>query len=273
MTSPPLAKLVALGAALLSTGALGACSTDDLHPDVTILGDASADSAMSIYVVREDAYTADLVPRNLAPYRVRVDGRLVAYDTRNFVLVGSNACYGLTLPAGEHVVSLVDDQGRTAVISPTVETRPGLNPSAPVFGSAIVFFGGPNTMQARAFLDDPAALPAGSIHARVMNALADHQPVQVVQCPTALDGSRTYTGGECTPIGDPIAYGEVFETDATPDVVAKLGFYWAAPGAVNPVVAPANLSSQTLTSGFITRIPTMVQGAANSCPSCIFTEF
>ena len=187
------ATLTTLGCAVASALALAACSTDDVRPDVTLVSDPSFDSRISLYVTRDDAYDADLTANNLSPYRVQVDGRYVAYDESQYILAGSNGSVSFALPAGEHVVALVDDQGRTAVTSPTVETKPGGDPAQPFSSPAIVFFGGPTTMRARVIVDDPAAVPAGSIHVRVMNAFVDHQPVQVVQCPTALDGSRLYT--------------------------------------------------------------------------------
>lgn len=272
-----------LGYTLLSAVAAGACSTEQLPTDrskVMLVGSAipENDSGAGIFLIRDDAYDpSSLTPRNLPAYGVTVDGRIAAWDETAFVLVGSNASVGFRLPAGSHVISLVDGQGRVAVTSPPMDTRPGLDPAIvftpwDIFSPAVVFFGGPTSLQARVLVDDPTLVPAGSVHVRLMNALADHQPIQAVQCPTDVDGSTPYTAGACTPVGEPIAYGAVFEWDAAPDAAARLGYYWAAPDAVDPVVISIR-GWRTTAGGYLTVIPTQVQGPGHDCPSCIFTQF
>jgi hypothetical protein len=263
--------------ALLSAVAVSACSTEQVSPDPTkvifvAVASPEYNSAAGLFVIRDDAYDASLMPRNLAPYGVTVDGRLAAWDETFFVQAGPASALGFTLPAGSHVISLVDDQGRVAVTSPPMDTRPGFDPATSSFSPAVVFFGGPTSLRARVIFDDPALVPAGSVHVRLMNALADHQPIQPVQCPTDVDGGTAYTAGACTPVGDPIAYGAVFEQDAAPDVAARLGYYWAAPDAVDPVVMSISRGRATA-GGYVTAIPTQVQGPGHQCPSCVFTEF
>ena len=85
--------------------------------------------------------------------------------------------------------------------------------------------------------------------------------------------ATAYTASACTPVGDPIAYGDVFERDAAPDVAARLGYYWAAPDAVDPVVMSISHGRDTAGVGWLTTIPTQVQGPGHQCPSCVFTEF
>jgi hypothetical protein len=102
-----------------------------------------------------------------------------------------------------------------------------------------------------------------------------------VQCLTDLDASSSHTAATatCTPVGAPIAYGDVFETDAGADVVNKLGFYWAAPGTVDAAVRGINAGGPSIyvpasaSNGFVTRIPFQVAGAASPCPSCILSSF
>ena len=263
--------------ALLSAVASGACSTQQLPPnldDVMLVGLSSPeyDSAAGVFVIRDDAYDSSLNPRDLQPYYLKVDGRLAAWDATTLVPAGPASLVWFTLPAGSHMIALVDARGQEVVTSPSMETRPGFDPSADLLLSpAVVFFGGPTSLRARVLVEDPASVPAGSVRVRLMNALADHQPIQPVQCLTDLDSSRQYTADACAPVGAPIAYGELFERDAEPDVAAKLGYYWAAPDAVKPVVM--GLSGRAATGLITTHIPTQVQGPSNPCPSCVVTEF
>ena len=266
------------GCALLCAVPAVACSTQEVRPDpkdVMLVGISSAeyDSAAAIFVIRDDAIAQDasLTPRNLPPYSVMVDGRFAAWDETTFVQAGASSAVGFTLPAGSHVIALVDDHGQVAVTSPPMQTRPGFDPATnPVFNPAVVFFGGATSLRARVLIDDPTLVPEGLVRVRLMNALADHQPIQAVQCPTDIDSSPQYAAGACTPLGDPIAYGDVFERDAGPDVVNKLGYYWAPPGAVDSVVMSMGPGHAFLG---MTRIPTQVAGPGHSCPSCVFTEF
>jgi hypothetical protein len=263
---------------LLSAVTVGACSTQELAADprqVMLVAVASPeyDSAVGIFVIRDDAYDASLAPRNLSPYDVTVDGRFAAWDAATAVQASPNSSVGFTLPSGSHVIALVDDSGQEAVTSPPMVTRPGFDPVTHfVFSPAVVFFGSPTALRARVLLDDPALVPAGSVHVRLMNALADHQPIQVVQCPTDVDGSTPYTAGACTRLGEAVGYGDVFEQDAAPEAVNRLGYFWAAPDAVDPVVMSISLGRPPV-GGYLTRIPTQVQGPRNACPSCIFSEF
>ena len=89
-----------------------------------------------------------------------------------------------------------------------------------------------------------------------MNALSDHQPLQIAQCPSTST-AWTYKASDCAPVGAPIAYGDVYETDATPDVVARLGFYWAAGRSFSSAVAPINRAGA---GTFITHIPAELMG-------------
>jgi hypothetical protein len=172
------------------------------------------------------------------------------------------------------VIGLVDDDGRAVATSPAFEAKPAPDPAAISFLSTVVFFGDKKTMNARVLVDDVATVPTGATHVRVMNALTDHQPVVVVQCPTETGGSTPYTASGCAQVGDPVAYGDAFEMDATADVLDKLGFSWDPSSALDPVVNAftygANAGS---TSRFVTRIPVQVAGPATPCPSCLVTVY
>jgi hypothetical protein len=258
------------GCTLLVALALGACSTEELRPANTMLVAQSIDSSVGsvgIIVIRDDAYTQDtLVARNLPPYSVMVDGQFAAWDETFYVQALNSAVY-FTLPAGSHVFGLADDQGRVAITTGPIETKSGFDVLKPNFNPSVIFYGGATSLRARVLTDDPTAVPAGSVHLRVMNALADHQPIQAVQCPADLNGPTT--AGSCTPLGAPIAYGDVFEADFGADVANRIGYYWAAPGAVDSVVHPI-YRRETLLS---TVIPTQVQGPTGACPSCVWTNF
>jgi hypothetical protein len=258
------------GCALLSAVALGACSTEELRPANTVFVAQSIDSSVGgvgIVVIRDDAYTQDtLVARNLPPYSVMVDGQFAAWD-ETFYVQALNSAVSFTLSAGPHVFGLADDQGRVAITTRPIEAKPGFDVVNPSFNPWVIFYGGATSLRARVLTDDPTAVPAGSVHLRVMNALADHQPIQVVQCPADLNGPTT--AGSCTPLGAPIAYGDVYEANFGADVANRIGYYWAAPGAVGSVVQPINRPESFLS----TVIPTQVQGPTGSCPSCVWTNF
>ena len=98
-----------LGCALLSGLAVGACSTEQVSADpsnVIFVAVASPEynSAAGIFVIRDDAYDASLMPRNLPAYGVTVDGRLAAWDETAFVQAGPASAVGFTLPAGSRVI-------------------------------------------------------------------------------------------------------------------------------------------------------------------------
>jgi len=236
-----------------------------------MINDPSNDAWVGVYLIRDDAYT--LVPRRpnyeTHNYRYSIDGRFAIWGVDQYVQVSPDVYQPFMMPSGSHVLGIADYlTGHGVTTSPAVEARPPTEPTHTSLYSAVVFFGGASGMNSRVLINDPTALPAGTIHLRVMNALSDHQPVQIVQCPSSVD--TLYTAGDCAAVGDPIAYGGVYETNATPDVAAKLGYYWAAPGVVAPAVTPIYRGNAA--GGFITRIPTEVMGPQDTCPSCILNE-
>jgi hypothetical protein len=268
--------------ALLSAFGLdAACKTEDVHPNVLVLN-APSNSAIAFFLIRDDAYGPDgaQIYYQHPLYRIAVDSSYLAYDETTYVQPGSTIAWDLPVAAGSHLVSLVDEQGHTLAASPAIETKPFAAPPLPSYHPSVVFFGSPATLRARVLVDDPATLPAGAVHLRVMNAFIDHQPLQVVQCLTDLDaGSTVPTAGTCTPVGAPIAYGDVFETNAGADVVNKLGFYWDAPGTVDAAVrginagGPSGYIEAGASSSFVTRIPIQVSGPTSPCASCILSAF
>ena len=260
---PALPVVLALAAAI----PVAACSTEEVYPKVTPYpSDPYSAVGIEVYMIRDDFLTQDSPPayRSLPPYGVTVDGIAASQDGIHPLIASPNISVGVLVQPGTHAIALVDGQGHVAAVSPPLEAKLGVR-------TVVAFFGGPTSLRARVLLDDPATVPAGSTHVRVLNALADHQPIQIVQCPTALDGRVPYTASACTPLGDPVAHGDVFETDTGADVANRLGFYWAAPGAGDAVVS--DVSIYATTGGFVTRIPIQVQGPAGTCPSCIVLQF
>jgi hypothetical protein len=251
----PLAAL-AVPLALLGAGALAGCETKELYPEVMPLpGDAVG---TRIFLIRDDALTVAVPPYNLV-----VDDAFASQDGFTPLRYSPNVEIGVPLTPGLHVLKLVDGDGHVVTASPSFRAAPGILPT-------IIFYGGPAAMQARVLFDDPTTLAAGATRARLMNALADHQPIQMVQCPADLNGSQLFTASACAPIGDPIAYGDVLERDFGTDVIAQIGFHWAAPDADEPIVSSISLAASI--GAFILRIPTQVQGTG-ACPSCLLTLF
>jgi hypothetical protein len=265
---------------LLSAVALdAACTTEAVQPKVIAL-DGKANSAIGLYLIRDDSLDPAVSAQQLPSYRVAVDGNYLVYNGSAYVQAAWTTAWDLPVAAGSHVVALVDGQGQPVVAS-AVENKPFAPLPLPPYRASVVFFGNPTAFGARVLIDDPAALPAGAVHLRVVNALVDHQPLQVVQCLTDLDASSSHTvaTATCTPVGAPTAYGDVFDTDAGADVVNKIGFYWAAPGTGDAAVRGINAGGPSIyvpvrpSNGFVTRIPFQVAGPASPCPSCILSSF
>lgn len=268
--------------ALLSAVALAAaCGTEDVHPNVIHRDPTSStNTAIAFFLIRDDAYgpDGDYQPQTTPFNRVRVDGSYLVdgYAGESTYLQANNlSALDLRVAVGSHAVALVDEQGHVVAASPAIETKPFASPPLPSYHPTVVFFGSPSALRARVLIDDPAALPAGAVHLRVMNTFVDHQPLQIVQCLTTIGFDTVPAAGTCTPVGAPLAYGDVFETDAGADVVDTLGFYWAAPGAVDPVVqsiygvGPSPYIDAGASTSFVTRLPARVKGPGSACPSCL----
>jgi hypothetical protein len=273
----PTRPLVAC--ALLAAAALdGACTTEDVHARVLTI-DRDANSHVAVYLIRDDAPYGTTEQRPI--YRVTVDGSYLTGGEHEYVQTGGTNAWDIPVAAGVHMASIVDEQGSAAVASPVFETKPFVAEPLPSYHASVVFFGSPSAFLARVLIDDPATLPAGAVHLRVVNAFGDHRSLQIVQCLADLDAIATVpSAGTCTAVGDPIPYGDVFETDAGADVVNKVGFEWAGPGAVDAAVAGINAGgrphgpiSAGVSSLFVTRIPMGVVTPSSSCPMCVLSSF
>src|SRR5262249_32251420 len=128
---------------------------------------------------------------------------------------------GLAIGAGRHILALVDADDHVALTTALIEVKGGMT-------TEVVVSGDTSSLRGRSMLDDPSAVPAGSQRLRLMNALDDHQPIELVQCANGLDGA-------CVSLAGPVSYGDVTEMDAPDAVVPELAWRLASPDAVNPV--------------------------------------
>jgi len=273
MTLPGFSRHLALVQAFVLTAGFGACSTTELHPDVVLVsplsdtsGPAHGLGTVMIYAVRDDAISQDAPPvtRDLPPYHVMVDGRLAAWGDGDYATIFVNTQMSFQVAAGSHTVSLADDAGAVAVTTPPFDVRTGSTASVVVYGSA-------TTLRTRTFLDDPSAITAGSLRLRLVNALDDHQPVELVRCSgTVYDAAGP---GTCTAAAAPVSYGDVAELDVAPTETPFLGWRWAGAGGTGAVVQAMIRPEGGVAGAFYTRIPIHVLGPASTCPSCVYTEF
>jgi hypothetical protein len=200
--------------AVILTAAPVACSTEELNREVFVLGETGgpaaweAPASVNFYLYRNDVHDANDGFRDLPAYRVRFDGLDVVWDTGEYVRLGaSNALYGPQLPAGDHVLEVVSD-----------------DPNLPTAGSNlslvsnqlhhVVVFGDPHAPQFRFFRDDPATVPAGATHLRLVNGLDAGQRITPARC---MDSAPS-----CVAFGAPLAFGESFEIDEPTETKMQL---------------------------------------------------
>jgi hypothetical protein len=266
---PPSARPIGiLCACLVAAAASAACSTEDVHPDALLVDlmdgalPPEGRGMLDIYLVRDDVYSQDATPvyRQHPPYRLRADGRLVAWGQDGLYdyvdLFPNTNMYMTQFPAGRHVFELVDDHDQVAATTPPLEVQNGI----PL---EIVFFGAPAALRQRWMFDDPALIPAGFTHVRLFNALDNHDPIEPVQC------SSSGLGGPCVALAGSISYGDLFETDVANDTVDQLAWRWASPLAVDPVSNRMIVRNSGPTSPYLASIPFHILGPANrECPSC-----
>jgi len=273
MALPRVSRFLALAQALALTAGFGGCSTTELHPDVVLvspLSDASGSAhglgTVMIYVTRDDAITQDAPPvtRDLPPYQVMLDGHLAAWVDGDYATVFVNSQMSFQVAPGTHTLSLANDAGTVTVTTPPFDVRTGLT-------SSVVVFGGATMLRTRTLIDDPATVPAGSLRLRLMNALDDHQPVELVRCTGNVYNAAGV--GTCTGAAPPVSHGEVAELDVSPTETPFLGWRWAAAGGNGAVVMSMIRPEGGVAGAFYTRIPMHVLGPASTCPSCVYAEF
>jgi len=282
----PSNQFPSLACTCAALAALAGCTTQDLHPDVMVVSpmvDSSSPTGkgvLQIYVIRDDEFSQDASPvfRDLPPYQLMIDGRLVVWEDGTYLRAFPGSMVGFQVAAGQHALTLLDDGGAVAVTTPPFEIRDSLF-------TEVAVFGGPSTLRTISMLDDPSVLPAGALRLRLLNALDQHQSIELVRCP---NGTANDPPSACVPAGGPLVYGALFELDST-DFADRMGWRLSAPDVVDPVVnlipgleTPSIAGSGTggMTGGvggtgprFVTSIPEHVLGPASFCPSCSYAQF
>jgi hypothetical protein len=221
-SEPTRVILGVLAAAFALATLSAACATEEIHQDTLVArqGDPADGAAIRFYFERSDIAPGD----TSAPvYRPVVDGRLlVVQGWDDVVLFPGNGFCCPVIPAGRHTVALRDASGATYIETPLLETRAGLVHHLVVFGDG-------TAPEFRFYVDDPATVPAGMAHVRLLNALASRQALEAQRCPDDPTAP-------CTPLGDVgVAYGDTFETDSPRDTLTQLTWRVPAAGGGQPV--------------------------------------
>jgi hypothetical protein len=72
------------------------------------------------------------------------------------------------------------------------------------------------------------------------------------------------------PVGDPIAYGDVFSRTVSGSIINLYGLHRAAPGGVDPIVSSFGGAGS---GDYVTKMPIGVGDPAGTCPSCLWFGF
>jgi hypothetical protein len=263
LKSLTLALAVPLGALLPAVG----CDTQDVRANVMVslpLGGETPAPGLGtwlyIFTARDECPAGDA---NCPWFNLRIDGKMVVWPgTYDYVEAASLNMTGLIIPPGTHVIELVETRtGAVLVKTPALEMRPDMLHNLAVFGPA-------NALQQRWFVDDPALVPQGLAHTRVLNALASADPIQPVQC--------TDTGGvNCTAMGAPLAHGDMVEADLTDEQLETFGWKLVRPGITDAVVnrVSTRRSGPAGDAGYVFQMPVRVWGNDGTCPSCLQASF
>jgi hypothetical protein len=253
-------------AVILAAASFG-CSTEEVHRDVFILGVTGgpaaweAPASVSFYMYRNDLRDGDDEFRDLPSYRLRFDGLDVVWDTGEYLSIGAgNSLHGPRLPAGDHVLEVVSDDaslpaagGNLSLVSNQLHH--------------VVVFGDPHAPQFRLFRDDPATVPAGATHLRLLNGLDTGQPITPARC---MDDAPS-----CVAIGAQLAFGELFEIDEPAQTPFELvwGLANGDPNVRGPMATGLHSQLGNLPDGepspFMLTIPLHVTPATSpTCPGC-----
>jgi hypothetical protein len=289
--------LVCTCSALVALAGSG-CATEDVHPDVMIVSSltdtASGIGKLHLTAVRDDIFYANPQPyqgdpttttwtREVPPYRLMIDGRLAAWEGGEYVhIYGDGGKTGIELDVGQHAVSLVDESGAVTFTTPAFDIREGVV-------TEVAILGGPNTLRSVAMVDD-AVVPLGSVRVRLVNALDDHRPVELVKCPNGipnrtLPGAAAEGASSCVAVGGPVAYGELLEVDGTgAEFANRVGWRLAPslsvvnhvwelpldPSQAQGLIGFGDVISGRQVGGFATQLAMHVMGPDSECPTCGF---
>jgi hypothetical protein len=255
-----LTSALALAALLPASG----CETQDVRPDVLVSIPLGSDipapglgTWLQIYVAMDECVERADCPA----FHLYIDGRIAVWPGGyDYVLAGPFNLTALIIPPGTHVIELVEPLTGASLL----ETSP-LAMQADMLHNLAVFGPAGGRVQ-RWFVNDPALVPEGLTHARMLNALIGGDPIQPVQCTDS-------TLVSCTALGAPIEHCALFEAQLSGAELETLGWKWAAPGITDAVVNafPLRGSGFAGDDGYITRIPVRVQARAGGgdCPSCV----
>jgi hypothetical protein len=198
-----------MGLALL-LGGLAACGTEKVDADAIFLSDSNATYAGPPTYFESVFRPSDRIDiADGAPFRLRIDGRWVLYapETPDYVVLtaGTQSQFRAdSLLAGTPSVEIVDSSGKVVLrTAPLILT--------PLRGNQLVVYGSRDNLQYQFFTYSPAELdgvPAEQVMARVLNARADEQAINVSSCPATVDMTSL---GTCTPVKSGLAYGELWQ--------------------------------------------------------------
>ena len=210
-------------AAALGVAALqAACATDLLHQNTLATEDDDAPDAslLQIFFYRNNTPST----ANTTVYRLFVDGDLLVDDGTYFQFNSSSGA-SMAIPSGQHVFELRDPSGGRYVTTPPLESRPGLL-------HHLVFFGDGSAPEFRFYLDDPAPVPSGMTHVRLLNATSTREDLTALSCTNIPIATAS-----CAPLGTaPVAYGETFEVDWPRGALLQLGWSAAGMNVPQPIV-------------------------------------
>jgi hypothetical protein len=197
----------ALLAAALSLAA--ACSTQEIEsPPFLKMADSASENGnapLILAVARDYDTIAELDGTNASgpEYALHIDGRPVARPDGSTWIpldhIRAQTGPGGFVPAGAHVVQLVDQNGNTALETPPLDLQPNR-------ANILVVFGRRTALEHR-FLPTDLAVPPGIDRLVVLSLIRRDYAPQIVRC----DGGDPST---CTAIlAGPLAYGEAAQVD------------------------------------------------------------
>jgi len=211
---------------IISAAAPVACSSQELHRDVFVLEETGgpaaweAPASVNFYLYRDDVFDSnDVAIFNTPPYRLRFDGLDVVWDSGEYVDLGAiGSLWGPRFPVGDHLLEVVSDDPSLPSVGTTVSLV-----SNQVHH--VVVFGDPRAPQFRFFRDDPATVPAGVTHLRLVNGLDRRQQITPARCVGSTPS--------CVALGAPLAFGESFEIDEPSETEKQLVWQLTDDASIN----------------------------------------
>jgi hypothetical protein len=254
-------------AMILAAAAPAACGTEELHQDVFVIGETGGPAAwetparVTVYLFRNDLYDDADGRRSFPhPYRLRFDGLDVMWavgEDREYPPVYVDNVFRLApFPAGDHGLQVVPN-----------------DPSLPLVGGNVslvadqehhlIVFGDPQAPQYRLFRDDPATVPAGVTHVRLLNGLDSGLAIQPARCADPQS--------PCVALGAPLAVGESFEIDEPTETRGQLA--WRLADGDTSVGGPMVVVTTAESRAFKVTVPVHINAPNNqTCPGCAIVQ-